>query len=161
MTDKATGPLLAEVKAGTYDILFDHYLGALLGAAIADALGWITEFKRSDAELRKMGIAHVDRFVTWSKPTGGRFHTYIDYVSEGEYSDDTQLLLCTARSLRADGTFDPDYFAEELRAWLDYARGAGAAITAAARSAMLPESAFMPRSSLMSRPSKPMWPRIT
>jgi ADP-ribosylglycohydrolase len=72
-------------------------------------------------------------FITWSKPTGGRFHTYIDYISEGEYSDDTQLSLCTARSLEADGRFNPDHFAQELIAWNNYARGAGSAISAAAR----------------------------
>lgn len=124
---------ISVTKPSIEDRVLDRYLGALLGAAIADALGWITEFRKSRSELAKIGVSLVDRFLTWSKPTGGRFHTYIDYVSEGEYSDDTQLLLCTARSLEPDGHFNPDRFAEELRAWLDYARGAGAAITAAAR----------------------------
>jgi ADP-ribosylglycohydrolase len=124
---------LKPVRETHADRLFDRYLGALLGAAIADALGWITEFRKSKQELAKIGLEHVEEFTTWSKPTGGRFHTYIDYVSEGEYSDDTQLSLCTARSLQPDGNFDADRFAEELRAWLDYARGAGASVTAAAR----------------------------
>jgi ADP-ribosylglycohydrolase len=112
--------------------IFDHALGAILGAAVADAMGWITEFQSSREALKK-GDDQVTDFVTWSKPTGGRFHTYIDYISRGEYSDDTQLTLCTARCLNPDGTFNADKFADELRAWLDYARGAGAAIKSAAR----------------------------
>ena len=133
MTSRPGTSQLRAVKPAAAEVLFDHYLGALLGGAVADALGWITEFRRSKNELKRIGVDRVDRFVTWSKPTGGRFHTYIDYVSEGEYSDDTQLSLCTARCLEPDGSFNAERFAEELRAWLDYARGAGAAITAAAR----------------------------
>lgn len=133
MTNTGAGPELSTVRSATAEVIFDRYLGALLGAAIADALGWITEFRKSEHELDKMGIERVEHFLTWSKPTGGRFHTYIDYVSKGEYSDDTQLLLCTARSLNQNGGFDPDRFADELKAWLDYARGAGAAIMAGAR----------------------------
>ena len=114
-----------------FDVLYDRYLGGLLGGAIADALGWITEFNGSWKALESQGITRIDDYLPWTKPTGGRFHTYYDYISQGEYSDDTQLTLCTARSLRADGTFDPERFVEEMKAWLDYARGAGAAITAA------------------------------
>lgn len=125
--------VIEDVAGDQRDDLFNRHLGALLAAATADALGWITESRNARQELAKLGLDHIDRYVTWSKPTGGRFHTYIDYVSEGEYSDDTQLTLCTARSLEPDGAFNPDRFAAELKAWLDYARGAGVAITAAAR----------------------------
>lgn len=115
------------------DLRFNSYLGALLGGAIADAMGWITEFRSSREELAKKGIERLEDYITWTKPTGGRFHTYFDYISKGDYSDDTQLTLCTARSLTADGNFDEIRFVEELTAWLDYSRGAGAAITAGAR----------------------------
>jgi len=125
--------VLRRTPASAYERLFDRYLGGLLGAAIADALGWITEFSKSKAELERRGIKRLEDYIEWSKPTGGRFHTYLDWISKGEYSDDTQLTLCTVRSLRADGTFDEERFVEELRGWLDYSRGAGAAITAAAR----------------------------
>ena len=51
-------------------------------------------------------------------------------------SDDTQLTISVARSLNPDGTVDNDYFAkQELRHSIDYARGAGATVTAAARAA--------------------------
>ena len=130
--DEMTQAIVVE-KPGPDDRIYDRYLGAFLGAAIADALGWITEFRKSKKELEGLGVERVEKFLTWEKPTGGRFHTYRDFVSQGEYSDDTQLTLCTARSLEPDGTFNPDYFERELTAWLDYARGAGAAITAGAR----------------------------
>jgi len=81
---------LRPTSASVYDRLFDRYLGGLLGAAIADALGWITEFSRSKMELDARGIKRLEDYIEWSKPTGGRFHTYLDWISKGEYSDDTQ-----------------------------------------------------------------------
>jgi len=115
--------------------LFERIAGALFGGAIADSLGWGTEFARSKREVaRRFGDDYVRDFKPWEKMTGGRFNTYIDYVQPGEYSDDTQLTLCTARSLNPDGTFNSEHFAKkELPLWLDYARGAGRTITAAAR----------------------------
>lgn len=72
----------------------------------------------------------------WHKRTGGRFLTRTDNIQPGDYSDDTQLALAVARSIRPDGTVDNHYFAkQELRYWLDYVRGAGATVTAAARNA--------------------------
>ena len=110
--------------------------GALLGGAVADAMGWPTEFTRTKEQLlSRHGVEQISDFVSWEKRTGGRFNTYIDYLQPGEYSDDTQLTLCVARSLTADGRTDVERFAKaELPAWLDYARGAGATVTAAARS---------------------------
>jgi len=117
------------------DPLLDKITGALVGAAIADAMGWVTEFMRSPAQLKqRFQVDELKEFVTWGKTTGGRFNAYIDYIQKGEYSDDTQLTLCTARSAKPDGTCDVDYFAkQELPDWLSYARGAGATITAAAK----------------------------
>jgi len=115
--------------------LFERIAGALFGGAIADSLGWGTEFARSKREVAKrFGDDYIRDFKPWEKMTGGRFNTYIDYVQPGEYSDDTQLTLCTARSLNPDGTFNTEHFAKkELPLWLDYARGAGRTITAAAK----------------------------
>jgi len=117
------------------DELYDKFSGVLFGSAIADALGWITEFVKSKSQLKRLiGAEKVTDFATWKKKTGGRFLTYIDVVQPGEYSDDTQLMLCTARSLRADGTCDMEHFSKvELPLWLDYARGAGRTITIAAK----------------------------
>jgi ADP-ribosylglycohydrolase len=120
------------------ELLYTHFSGALMGGAIADALGWPTEFSRSPEDLERVGVRMypVQDFVSWHKRTGGRFFTRIDNIQPGDYSDDTQLTLSVARSLNIDGTVDNEYFAKkELRYWLDYARGAGATVTAAAKSA--------------------------
>jgi ADP-ribosylglycohydrolase len=117
------------------DAYYPRVAGGLIGAAAADALGWITEFVRGPAHLRKLyGTDRVVEYRSWEKTTGGRFNAYTDYISKGEYSDDTQLTLAVARSLLADGSVDIKHFANrELPLWLDYARGAGGTITRGAR----------------------------
>jgi ADP-ribosylglycohydrolase/DNA-binding CsgD family transcriptional regulator len=117
------------------DEFFPQVAGALIGAAAADALGWITEFVRGPDHLRKLyGTDRVDQYRAWQKRSGGRFNTYLDRINPGEYSDDTQLTLAVARSLLPDGSIDLEHFSKmEMPLWLDYARGAGATITAAAR----------------------------
>ena len=117
--------------------ILDRAIGAMTGLAIADAMGWITEFMRSKAALKThTGVDWLDHYVSWPKRTGGRFNTYIDQINEGDYSDDTQLTLCVARSVNPDGGFDPKYFMKvELPLWMQYARGAGSTVTAAAKAA--------------------------
>lgn len=119
------------------DVLHERIAGALLGGAIADALGWPTEFAKKPEDLRFVGLTYpVKDFRPWHKRTGGRFFARTDNVQPGDYSDDTQLALALARSIRPDGSVDNEYFARsELRYWLDYARGAGATVTAAAKAA--------------------------
>ncbi len=115
--------------------VFPAVAGGIIGAAAADALGWITEFVRGrDHLLQIYRTDYVSEYRSWQKTTGGRFNTYVDYISKGEYSDDTQLTLAVARSLLSDGSVDPDHFANvELPLWLDYSRGAGSTVTGAAR----------------------------
>lgn len=124
------------------DVLFERIAGALMGGAIADALGWPTEFARKPDDLLKFNLTYPLRdFGAWHKRTGGRFLARIDNIQPGDYSDDTQLSLAVARSVGSDGRVDNEYFAkQELRYWLAYARGAGATVTAAARSAARPRS---------------------
>jgi ADP-ribosylglycohydrolase len=111
------------------------YKGAIKLAAIGDALGWITEFEKSSDSLKlKYGTDYVSNFYGWKKEVGGRFNGYIDNLKKGSYSDDTQLLLSVARSIKVDGTIDREYFSKiELPNWLLYARGAGRTIKNAAR----------------------------
>lgn len=111
------------------------YKGAIKLAAIGDALGWITEFEKSSDSLKlKYGTDYVSNFYKWKKEVGGRFNGYIDNLTKGSYSDDTQLLLSVARSIKVDGTIDREYFSKiELPNWLLYARGAGRTIKNAAR----------------------------
>ena len=120
-----------------HDDLKDKTIAVLLGSAVADALGWPTEFIKTTTQLKRLhGIDAVRDFLPWEKKTGGRFNTYIDYIQPGEYSDDTQLTLSSARSLHADGSFNGHHFAKiELHHWISYARGAGATVTRAAKAA--------------------------
>lgn len=111
------------------------YKGSLKLAAIGDALGWMTEFEKSKDTLRKkFGTDYINTFHDWEKTVGGRFHGYVDKLKAGSYSDDTQLLLSVARSIKSDGFVDQQYFAKkELPEWLLYSRGAGRTIKNAAR----------------------------
>ena len=119
----------------SYDWHVDRAAGALLGGAVADALGWPSEYLRTrEQAIRLLGTGDISDFHEWSKRTGGRFQAYIDRIRPGDYSDDTQLTLCVARCIQPDGTFDADLFAKvELKHWLDYARGGGGTMTRAAR----------------------------
>lgn len=111
------------------------YIASLKLAAIGDALGWMTEFEKSKQSLEnKFKTDFIDTFYDWEKSVGGRFHGYVDKLEPGSYSDDTQLLLSVARSIKNDGTVDQNYFAKnELTDWLLYSRGAGRTIKNAAR----------------------------
>jgi len=115
--------------------MLDRYKGAILLAAAADALGWITEFESNTKFLvSKYGTDRITEFVDWEKKTGGKFLGYTDYIAKGSYSDDTQLMLCVCRSINPDGSVDNDYFSKvELKDWLLYVRGGGKTIKTAAR----------------------------
>jgi ADP-ribosylglycohydrolase len=119
------------------DRLYEKISGALLGGAIADALGWPTEFAKRPEDLERLGVEYpVQGFQPWHKRSGGRFLTRIDNIQPGEYSDDSQLTLCVARSINSKGRVENHYFAkQELPHWIRYARGAGATVTAAAKAA--------------------------
>jgi ADP-ribosylglycohydrolase len=110
------------------------YRGSIKMSAIGDALGWITEFEKSRQSLeQKFGTNVIEHFYPWKKNVGGRFYGFIDSIEEGSYSDDTQLLLAVARSIKKDGRLDHNYFAKiELPNWLDYARGGGRTVKTAA-----------------------------
>jgi ADP-ribosylglycohydrolase len=110
------------------------YKGSIKLSAIGDALGWMTEFEKSPQSLKeKFGSDRIEDFFTWKKNVGGRFYGYVDIIKSGSYSDDTQLLLSVARSIKKGGGLDHDYFAKiELANWLDYARGGGRTVKTAA-----------------------------
>lgn len=110
------------------------YKGSIKLSAIGDALGWITEFeKTTDSLKQKFGTDRIEQFFDWKKTVGGRFLGFTDNIKAGSYSDDTQLLLAVARSIKKDGTIDHEYFSKvELQNWLDYARGGGRTVKTAA-----------------------------
>lgn len=113
----------------------NRFKNSILLSAIGDALGWITEFEKSVESIEnKYKKSTIDSFYSWEKYVGGRFNGYLDKIKAGSYSDDTQLLLSVARSIKPDGSLDNYYFSKiELPAWLFYARGAGRTIKNAAR----------------------------
>lgn len=113
----------------------DRAVGALWGAAIGDALGWPIERldRRLDQGARK-AIQPQISFQHWKRRSGSRFHAYEEVIRPGEYSDDTQLLIATARSLLRGSRWSVYLAGQELPIWLLYERGAGTSIKRAARS---------------------------
>ena len=104
-------------------------LGALLGAAIGDAYGWPYEQNSKNTNIKERNT--ID-FIEWSHKSGGRFWAHEEYILPGEYSDDTQLIIATLRSLLEGKQWSQHFIAYELPAWLSYARGAGRATKKAA-----------------------------
>lgn len=115
--------------------MIQSFKNSILLSAIGDALGWITEFEKSQESIyKKYNAEFIDSFWEWEKYVGGRFNGYLDRIKYGSYSDDTQLLLSVARSLKENGEIDNYYFSKtELPNWLLYARGAGRTIKNAAK----------------------------
>lgn len=84
--------------------LKDRFRGALLGLAVGDALGGPLEFqpaREPDDYVREM--------------IGGGWQQ----LAPGEWTDDTQMTLCTVESLLAKKVFDPDDIAQRFVRWLD------------------------------------------
>ena len=73
---------------------------------------WITERKSVDSIENKYDKSTIDSFYSWEKYVGGRFNGYLDKIKAGSYSDDTQLLLSVARSIKPDGSLDNYYFSK-------------------------------------------------
>ncbi len=113
----------------------NRFTNSILLSAIGDALGWMTEFSKSAEDVqKKYGEYPVSKFYAWSKFCGSRFNGYLDEIAAGSYSDDTQLMLATARSILPTRLVDHDYFAKrELPIWLDYKRGGGITVSEAAK----------------------------
>ena len=105
--------------------------GALLGAAVGDALGWPQEYNAK--RIKEHGVTPDSlTFQTWRRRCGGRFYPYEERISAGEYSDDTQLLLATARSLFYGEQWAKYLSHAEIPLWLLYERGGGGATKRAA-----------------------------
>ncbi len=109
--------------------------GAILGVAIGDALGWPQERPkaRADKPARSTGGSATVPFQSWKRRAGGRFAGHIEVIDAGEYSDDTQLLLATVRSLTASRDWYSHFCWLELPLWLLYQRGGGSSTLQAVR----------------------------
>ncbi len=103
--------------------------GAFIGAAVGDALGWPQEFRgsRIGSVSGSIGDSATIPFRSWTRRSGGRFSPYNETILPGEYSDDTQLLLCTARSVLLGRQWFSHFVGRELPTWSIYERGGGGA----------------------------------
>jgi ADP-ribosyl-[dinitrogen reductase] hydrolase len=94
---------------GTMDAeLGDRFRGCLLGLAVGDALGGPLELMSAE-EIRAKYGGQVREMVG-----GGWLH-----LAPGEYTDDTQLMLCVGESIAARGTFDAEDVIRRFMAWYD------------------------------------------
>lgn len=108
--------------------------GSILGAAVGDALGWPQELPRNNINKPKDKPTPSFQFQTWKRRSGGRYKPHLEVISAGEYSDDTQLIVCTARALLHGDKCWEYLTTTELPTWLHYERGGGRATLQAIRS---------------------------
>jgi ADP-ribosylglycohydrolase/predicted enzyme related to lactoylglutathione lyase len=103
--------------------------GAFLGAAVGDALGWPQEMpaKRADRKAGSPRELLSNGLPQWVRKSGSRLYLHEEVILPGEYSDDTQLLLCTARSLFYGEKWWHHLTKREIPTWINYARGSGGA----------------------------------
>ncbi|MBE2254478.1 MAG: ADP-ribosylglycohydrolase family protein [Myxococcus sp.] len=87
-------------------LLLNRARGVLWGQAVGDALGTTVEFERADAIAARHPTGH--RELVGGGPFG---------LLPGQITDDTELALCLARSLAAQGRYDEDDAAGRYLAW--------------------------------------------
>lgn len=101
-------------------------LGAMFGAACGDAIGWPNE-RINKSKYTQIPKSNLYEFKQWSRYAGGRFYPHNETIAAGEYSDDTQLILCTSRSLLYGNKWFDHFTKIELPFWTLYERGGGGA----------------------------------
>ncbi|TLS71289.1 ADP-ribosylglycohydrolase family protein [Photobacterium damselae] len=101
-------------------------INSAIWSAYGDALGFMTELAKSSSSVHsRTGKEFIDTTLPWKRKLDGIYGTQVE-LPAGTYSDDTQLRLCTSRSINGRGYFDVEAFAKcELPVWLSYALGAG------------------------------------
>lgn len=104
----------------------------IVGAAVGDALGWPDEGRATFATRESRAVAARGQFISWVRKTGGRFYSHEEEIKRGEYSDDTQLIVSTARSLIECEDWYRVLTELELPLWTAYERGGGGATKRAA-----------------------------
>jgi ADP-ribosylglycohydrolase/catechol 2,3-dioxygenase-like lactoylglutathione lyase family enzyme len=108
--------------------------GLLVGAAVGDALGWPQEDRNNIVGgARARDVEPKARYRAWRRNAGTQFARYEDPVGQGEYSDDTQLLLAVARACIRGEDWLRWLTEVELPTWLLYQRGGGRAVLSASR----------------------------
>lgn len=116
-------------------LIVDKAHGAYLGAAIGDALGWPNERQPRRKSSGHPGKGHD--FIRWTRRSGGRFYSHEETIEPGDYSDDTQLILATSRSLLTTREWWKHLSYREIPFWTIYERGGGGATKRAANSWLL------------------------
>lgn len=111
-------------------VINDKYYGSFIGAIVGDALGWPQEDRGN--QIGGLNTQPTHLFQQWKRKSGGRYQHYEDIIQAGSYSDDGQLLIATARSLRYGKNWSKYFNKVELPAWLIYERGGGGATKRAA-----------------------------
>lgn len=106
-------------------------LGAMLGAAYGDALGWPNERSRNKAKAPEAGALHKLR--AWQRDQSTQFAILRFEIEKGSYSDDTQMILCLSRALLKSDQWYKHYTIKELPFWLLYQRGGGGATKSAVK----------------------------
>ena len=112
--------------------ILNKTVGAMFGAACGDALGWPNErIGRSPSEKTK-SKGSLSEFRKWKRRSGGRYYPHEEIIDAGTYSDDTQLILCIARSLLHGRQWWDRFSRVELPFWTLYEKGGGGATKRAA-----------------------------
>lgn len=104
-------------------------VAAMLAFAVGDAMGWPHEGR---ARAKGTRTQEATTFTKWHRSAGGRYYRHEDSIGAGEYSDDTQLMLAVARSVRCGNDWLRYFTTVELPFWLHYERGGGSATLRAA-----------------------------
>ncbi len=93
-------------------------MGAVVGAAVGDALGAPFEFGRAGEYARRFPEAILGGA---GEMVGGGVFGW----APGEFTDDTQMAMALAEALLAEGDYDPDRVWAWFRAWATGARDIG------------------------------------
>jgi ADP-ribosyl-[dinitrogen reductase] hydrolase len=91
-------------------VLRSRFVGAMVGFAIGDALGMPTQFLSRD-EIRNYYGNPVTTFTPAHKGHAS------DFLPQGSFTDDTQMMLATAECLVECGRMEPARQAETLLSW--------------------------------------------
>ncbi len=85
----------------------ERFRGCLLGLAVGDALGMPLEGMRASEIRRQFGRVRDFLAAPWRM------------LEAGQWTDDTKMALCQARSLASRGGFDLEDTAREFLAWYE------------------------------------------
>jgi ADP-ribosylglycohydrolase len=91
-------------------VLNNRFSGAMLGFAIGDALGMPAQFLTREQIRRYYGKP----IMTFTRAHEGHAS---EFLPQGSYTDDTQMMLATAECLVECGKMDPARQADALLAW--------------------------------------------